>query len=55
VKELLGIPPDVHFVCLVTFGAPAPDPRETTLVSRLTQRRLPLDELVRWERWEDGS
>jgi nitroreductase len=51
VKALLGIPPDIHFVCVVTIGRPAPDPRETALVSRLSQRRLDLDELVRWERW----
>jgi nitroreductase len=50
--SLLGIPDDVHFVCVVTIGRPAPDPGEPRLVSRLTQRRLPLDELVRWERWE---
>ncbi len=54
VKALLGVPDDVHFVCLVTIGRPAPDPQETALVSRLSQRRLRLDELVRWERW-DGS
>ena len=29
VKALLGVPDDVHFVCLVTIGTPAPDPRET--------------------------
>ena len=52
VKALLGVPDDVHFVCLVTIGRAAPDPRESGLVSRLTQRRLPLDELVRWERWD---
>jgi FMN reductase [NAD(P)H] len=51
VKALLGVPDDVHFVCLVTIGHPAPDPGETALVSRLTQRRLPTAELVRWERW----
>ena len=51
VKELLGVPEDVHFVCVLTIGRPAPDPRESELVSRLSQRRLPLDELVRWERW----
>lgn len=50
-KTLLGVPDDVHFVCLVTIGVPAPDPQETSLVSRLSQRRLPLEELVRWERW----
>ncbi len=52
VKELLGVPDDVHFVCLVTIGRPAPDPREPELVSRLSQRRLALEELVRWERWD---
>jgi FMN reductase [NAD(P)H] len=52
VKELLGVPEDVHFVCVLTIGRPAPDPRESEQVSRLSQRRLPLDELVRWERWE---
>jgi nitroreductase len=55
VKALLGVPDDVHFVCLVTIGLPAPDPRETALVSRLSQRRLSLDELVRWERWDGGQ
>jgi len=52
VKALLALPEDVHFVCLVTIGHPAPDPQESRLVSRLSQRRLPLDELVRWERWD---
>ena len=52
VKQLLGVPDDVHFVCVLTIGRPAPDPRESEQVSRLSQRRLPLDELVRWERWE---
>lgn len=51
VKELLGVPEDVHFVCILTIGRPAPNPRESEQVSRLSQRRLPLDELVRWERW----
>jgi FMN reductase [NAD(P)H] len=52
VKALLGVPDDVHFVCVLTIGRAAPDPRESALVSRLSQRRLPLDELVRWERWD---
>ena len=29
VKALLGVPDDVHFVCLVTIGRPATDPQET--------------------------
>ena len=52
VKALLGVPDEVHFVCLVTIGRPAPDPREPALVSRLSQRRLSLAELVRWERFD---
>jgi nitroreductase len=52
VKALLGIPADVHFVCIVTLGVPAADPQETALVSRLSQRRLSLDELVHYERWQ---
>ena len=52
VKQLLGVPDDVHFVCVLTIGRPAPNPRESEQVSRLSQRRLPLDELVRWEHWE---
>lgn len=51
-KALVGLPEDVHFVCVVTVGVPAPGRDESGLVSRLTQQRLPLDELVRWERWE---
>jgi len=51
VKALLGVPDDVHFVCVVTIGRPAPNPNESALISRLSQRRLGLDELVRWERW----
>ena len=43
------MPADVHFVCVVTTGRPKPDPTEGALVSRLSERRLPLDELVRWE------
>ena len=51
-KALLGVPEDVHFVCVVTIGKPAPNPNESALISRLSQRRLELDELVRWERWD---
>ncbi len=52
VKELLGVPEDVHFVCVLTIGRPVDDPRESGQVSRLSRRRLSLDELVRWERWK---
>jgi len=53
VKELLGVPHDVHFVCVLTIGRPAETPRESEQISRLSQRRLPLEELVRWERWSE--
>jgi nitroreductase len=49
--ELLGVPDDFRFVAAVTLGRPAPDPGSSTMTSRLTQRRKPLDELVRRERW----
>jgi nitroreductase len=54
-KALLGIPDDVAFVCVVTIGRAAPDPNESRLTSRLTRRRLPRNELVRWERWDSGQ
>jgi hypothetical protein len=38
---------------VVTIGRAASDPQETRLVSRLGQRRLALEELVRWERWDE--
>ena len=52
VERLLRVPDDVHFVCVLTIGRQAPNPRESEQISRLSQRRLPLEELVRWERWE---
>ena len=51
-KQLLGMPDDVHFNCIVTIGRQPPDMDESPQVSRLTQRRLPLDELVHWEHWQ---
>ena len=50
-KALLGMPDDVHFICIVTIGKQPADADDSPLVSRLTQRRLPLDQLVHWERW----
>src|SRR5262245_49483005 len=50
-KELLAMPDDVHFVCVITIGKRPPDDDDTALVSRLTQRRLPVEELVHRERW----
>ena len=52
-KELLGIPPDLHFVAVVTLGRPADDPRWSEVTSRRTQPRKPLEELIRWERWSE--
>jgi len=51
-KELLRLPDDIAFVCVVTVGKQPPQADDSGLVSRLTQARKPLDELVRWERWE---
>ena len=48
-RELVGMPEDVHFVCVVTIGHPRPGHDDEALTSRLTRRRLPLDELVRWD------
>jgi len=47
-KRLVGLPDDVHFVCVLTIGRRKDDPSDGALTSRLTQRRLPLDELVAW-------
>lgn len=49
--ELLGVPDDFRFVAAVTVGRPAPDPGSSAMSSRLSQRRKPLDDVVRWERW----
>ena len=50
-RSCSAIPEDVHFVCVVTIGKQPPEIDESPLVSRLTQARRPLDELVLWERW----
>jgi FMN reductase [NAD(P)H] len=51
-KEVLGMPDDVHFVCVITIGKQPHDVDDSPLVSRLSQARLPLDQLVHWERWQ---
>ena len=43
VKELLGIPPEIRVVELLTVGYPAGSPRPLS--------RLPVKNLVHWERW----
>jgi len=48
-KELLGVPDDVHFVCMVTIGRAGADPAREVQSSRLSRRRLSLDELVQWD------
>ncbi|HHI68575.1 MAG TPA: nitroreductase [Planctomycetes bacterium] len=45
VKEILGIPPHIRVVELLPLGYPQ-DP------SPVPKRRLPLEKIVRWERWE---
>lgn len=46
-KAAVGMPADVHFVCVVTIGHPSPGGDDEAVTSRLSRRRLPLDELVR--------
>jgi nitroreductase len=50
-KALLDMPDDVHFVCVITIGKQPEDMDDSPLVSRLTQARLPMGELVHRERW----
>jgi nitroreductase len=50
-KRLLGIPEDVWVVAGVTVGRGAPDPHSSEASSRFKERRRPLEEVVRWERW----
>jgi nitroreductase len=51
-KSLLAIPEDVDVACCITIGRPADDSRWSAVSSRLTQMRRPVDDLVRWERWD---
>jgi len=50
-RALLGIPDDLRIVAGVTIGRGAPDPGWSAKTSRATQRRKPLDEVVKWNRW----
>jgi len=36
---------------VITIGKQPADMDDSPLVSRLSQARLPLDQLVHWERW----
>jgi nitroreductase len=46
-RAAVGMPADVHFVCVVTIGHPSAQGDDATVTSRLSRRRLPLEELVR--------
>ena len=52
VRQVLALPEDVALVEIITIGKPGGDDRSDRLSSRGTWPRKPLDELVRWERWE---
>ena len=49
-KRLLGLPDDVQVVCVVTIGYEGDMPEAPS--SRDTRRRLAVEELVAWERWD---
>ena len=51
-RELVGVPPDVAVVEVITLGRAGDDTQSDERSSRATRPRKPLDELVRWERWE---
>jgi FMN reductase [NAD(P)H] len=52
VRRLLGLPEDVALVEVITLGYEAEDTASDRLSSRGTQRRRPLAEVVRWDRWD---
>jgi FMN reductase [NAD(P)H] len=51
-RETLSLPEDIAIVEIVTLGKPGRDDVSDRLSSRGTRARKPLDELVRWERWD---
>ena len=51
VRELLGLPPDVAVVEVITIGRAGDDTLSDQRSSRATRPRKQLDELVHWERW----
>ena len=51
-RELLGLPDDVAVVEVITLGHPGDDTASDKRSSRATRPRKPLDELVRWQRWD---
>jgi FMN reductase [NAD(P)H] len=50
-RRELGMPDDFEVVGIVTVGHRAPEANEERLKKRIREVRLPLDEVVRWERW----
>ncbi len=50
-RDLLGLPPDVAVVEVITVGHVGQDTISDQRSSRATRPRKPLTELVRWERW----
>jgi FMN reductase [NAD(P)H] len=51
VRKLLGAPPDLEVVGVVTVGHRAPDPTDERRKTAIAKRRRPREEVVRWERW----
>jgi FMN reductase [NAD(P)H] len=51
VRELLGLPPDVAVVEVITIGRAGDDTLSDQRSSRAMRPRKQLDELVHWERW----
>jgi nitroreductase len=50
-RELLAIPDELTVVAGVTVGVPAEEPDRDRRSSVFSQRRRPLEEVVRWNRW----
>lgn len=52
-REILGYPADMHCEFMLSFGYPA-DPEVLERPNRAGGRK-PVDDVVRWERWEDRA
>ena len=48
------LPQDVVPIGLALIGKPAADPLAERGTSRLKERRRELDDVVRWERWDQA-
>jgi nitroreductase len=53
-RNQLGLPDDVAVVEVITLGLAGDDTASDRASSRATRPRKPLEELVRWERWDAG-